>query len=123
MIVPLGYVTTFPAARNASTCEGESGVRIIWRRSSPIVSTQAPQVGFTPHITRPEWSVTDVVGTSRGAVELIVENIPLQSDTSEMVGRRDERFRVKTTPANREKASNRMQVLWTAPQRCSSGPD
>ena len=45
MIVPLGYVTTFPAARNASTCERESGVRIIWRRSSPIVSTQAPQVG------------------------------------------------------------------------------
>jgi hypothetical protein len=42
----LGYVTTFPAARNASTCERESGVRIIWRRSSPIVSTQAPQVGF-----------------------------------------------------------------------------
>jgi hypothetical protein len=41
----LGYVTTFPAARNASTCERESGVRIIWRRSSPIVSTQAPQVG------------------------------------------------------------------------------
>src|SRR5437899_8985597 len=46
MIVPLGYVTTFPAARNASTCERESGVRIIWRRSSPIVSTQAPQVGL-----------------------------------------------------------------------------
>src|SRR5215831_8805548 len=46
MIVPLGYVTTFPAARNASTWEGESGVRIIWRRSSPIVSTQAPQVGL-----------------------------------------------------------------------------
>src|SRR5580700_12145912 len=45
MIVPLGYVTTFPAARNASICERESGVRIIWRRSSPIVSTQAPQVG------------------------------------------------------------------------------
>jgi hypothetical protein len=46
MIVPLEYVTTFPAARNASTCDEESGVRIIWRRSSPIVSTQDPQVGL-----------------------------------------------------------------------------
>src|SRR5579863_1012931 len=48
MIVPLGYVTTFPAARNASTCELESGVRIIWRRSSPIVSTRGPQLGSLP---------------------------------------------------------------------------
>jgi|SRR5579862_7148817 len=44
MIVPLGYVTTLPAARNASTCDEASGVRIICRRSSPIVSTEAPRV-------------------------------------------------------------------------------
>src|SRR5579862_6656775 len=44
MIVPLGYVTTLPAARNASTCDEASGVRIICRRSSPIVSTEAPEV-------------------------------------------------------------------------------
>ena len=43
MIVPLGYVTTLTAARNASTCAGDSGVRIIWRRSSPIVSKEAPK--------------------------------------------------------------------------------
>jgi hypothetical protein len=59
----LGYVTTFPAARNASTCDGKSGVRIIWRRSSPIVSTQAPPGWITTHITPPEWSIADVVGT------------------------------------------------------------
>src|SRR5215472_4693867 len=65
MIVPLGYVTTFPAARNASTCERASGVRIIWRRSSPIVSTRAPQVGlhayYTAGILRkavPAWQAT-----------------------------------------------------------------
>ncbi len=43
MIVPLGYVTTLPAARNASTCEEASGVRIISRKSWPMVSTDVPK--------------------------------------------------------------------------------
>src|ERR1700722_10640960 len=43
MIVPLGYVTTLPAARNASTCAKASGVRIISRKSWPMVSTGLPQ--------------------------------------------------------------------------------
>jgi hypothetical protein len=41
--VPLGYVTTLPAARNASTCAEASGVRIISRKSWPMVSTEAPK--------------------------------------------------------------------------------
>src|ERR1700756_4820458 len=62
MIVPLGYVTTCPAARNASTCERESGVRIIWRRSSPIVSTHAPQVGSLRILHGRNDPLTDGVG-------------------------------------------------------------
>src|ERR1700761_2599001 len=43
MILPFGYVTSLPAARNASTCDAASGVRIIWRKSSPIVSMEPPE--------------------------------------------------------------------------------
>jgi hypothetical protein len=50
--VPLGYVTTLPAARNASTCAEASGVRIISRKSWPMVSTAAPKGCSSTYGTR-----------------------------------------------------------------------
>src|ERR1700722_4670327 len=52
MIVPLGYVTTLPAARNAPTCAEASGVRIISRKSWPMVSTDAPRDDSSMNGTR-----------------------------------------------------------------------